>query len=222
MINLYCGWDRRESVGFHVFICSVLARASQAVAITRMAEGVMPYGSNAFTYSRFLVPHMQGFKGRAIFADASDMLLLEDIAQLDALFDPRYAVQVVKHEYRTRNLQKYIGTDMQCPNRDYPRKNWASLMLINCEHPAWAQMTPERIEAMSEAPAVLLGLQWISPEVIGELPARWNCLADEGQPVEGAALLHWTAGIPAFSHYQNAPGAELWHACREFANGVDA
>lgn len=214
-IHLFCGFDRRESVGFYVFMSSVLQRASAPVAVRRMDGHGMPHGSNAFTFSRFLVPYALGFKGRAIFADASDMLMLGDVGELDALFDPSKAVQVVQHAYKTRNPRKYVGTDMECHNRDYPRKNWASLMLINCEHPAWANMTPERVECLAEAPATLLGLKWIDDADVGALPDCWNRIVDEGQPVAGACLLHWTAGIPAFAHYANAPGADLWRAQRD-------
>lgn len=214
-IHLFCGFDRRETVGFYVFMSSVLQRSSAAVAMRRMDCQGMPQGTNAFTFSRFLVPHAMGFKGHAIFADASDMLMLGDIAELDALFDPSKAVQVVQHAYKTRNPRKYVGTEMECHNRDYPRKNWASLMLINCEHPAWADMTPERVECLAEAPATLLGLQWIPDDVIGALPDEWNRIVDEGQPVDGAKLLHFTAGIPAFAHYAHAPGADLWRRQRE-------
>lgn len=211
-INLFCGYDERESVGFHVFVSSVLALTQAPVAIKRMDDRGLPVGSNNFTFSRFLVPYLMGFKGHAIFCDAADMLMLDDIAKLDALFDPQCAVQVVKHSYRTRNPQKYVGTYMQCPNRDYPRKNWASLMLINCEHPAWSAMTPEYIASYAEAPTALLGLNWVPDSCIGSLPDAWNRIVDEGQEVEGASLLHWTAGIPAFKHYAQAKGADLWHA----------
>jgi hypothetical protein len=47
---------------------------------------------------------------------------------------------------------------------------------------------------------------------IGYLPACWNVLADEGQPLEHAQILHWTAGIPAWPHYRKAPGSEHWHS----------
>lgn len=210
MINLFCGYDEREAIGFHVFIASLLEHASRPVAVKRVDDRGLPVGSNSFTFSRFMVPYMMGFRGHAIFADAADMLLVDDIAALDRLYDPRFAVQVVKHAYRTRNPIKYKGTDMQCPNRDYPRKNWASLMLINCEHEAWAGMTPEHIAAYAEAPTALLGLHFVHDEGIGELPPQWNCLCDEGQGLHGASLLHWTAGIPAFPHYKDAPGAPLW------------
>jgi hypothetical protein len=41
---------------------------------------------------------------------------------------------------------------------------------------------------------------------------QWNRLVDEGQPTGDALLMHWTAGIPAFAAYRQAPGAERWHA----------
>ena len=221
MTTLFCGYDLRESVGFHVFVASVIRHASAPVKICALASCMLPEGSNAFTFSRFLVPHVMGFKGMAIFADASDMLMLGDVVELAALFDPTKAVQVVQHQYRTRHPMKYEGTYMRCHNRDYPRKNWASLMLINCEHEAWSTMTPERVQALCEAPSVLLGLKFIPDDAIGVLPDKWNRMIDEGQPVEGAALLHWTAGIPAFKHYHNAPGASVWRAYRDAMQGVD-
>jgi hypothetical protein len=141
VINLFCGWDKREADGFHVFTHSVITRATQPVSIVPIAGMGMQQGSNAFTLSRFMVPWLMGYQGHAIFCDASDMLMLGDIADLDALFDDRYAVQVVKHpDYRTKHKTKYRGTDMECPNMDYNRKNWASVMLMNCEHPAWQNL----------------------------------------------------------------------------------
>lgn len=215
MINLYLGYDVREDIGYQVFIASMREHSSGSTCCRRLDACGLPEGSNSFTFSRFLVPWLQGFKGHAIFADASDMLMLQDIAELDGLFDAQYAVQCVRHAYKTRNPIKYIGTDMQCHNRDYQRKNWASLMIVNCEHPSWAHVTPEWVEAMSEAPSTLLALKWIHDNDIGYLPPDWNVLVDEGQEItETSCLLHWTAGIPAFKHYAKAPGAAVWHRQR--------
>lgn len=210
MIKLFCGYDEREAEGYAAFTRSVLRRASVPVEIHRLDDCGMPHGSNAFTLSRFLVPYLCNFEGWAIYCDASDMLVLADIGELADLYSPSYAVQVVKHDYRTRNRIKYRGTDMACPNLDYPRKNWASVMLMNCAHPAWAGLFPHVVEAARMRD--LLQLTFIKDHDIGELPGVWNRLVDEGQPVEGGKLLHWTAGIPAFSLYQHAPGAELWRA----------
>ena len=213
MINLFCGFDHREAIGYHVFAHSVLAQASAGVSFSPLARMGVPMGSNAFTLSRFLVPALMQHKGCAIFADASDMVMKDDITKLANRFEPRYALQVVKHPaYQTRNPVKYVGTSMECENRDYDRKNWASLMLINCEHEAWRGITPATLNNTS--PLTMLQFKWLDDSEIGELPREWNVLADEGQPIEDARLLHWTAGVPAFKHYRAAPGAIHWHAAR--------
>jgi hypothetical protein len=208
MINLFCGYDPREAVGFHVFVASVLSKVSVPVSIIPLASNGLPTGSNNFTLSRFLVPYLMGYKDHAIFADASDMLALDDIAYLDAMFDPAYAVQVVKRaDYESMHHRKYIGTPLECNQSNYHRKNWASLMIINCEHPSWRWVNPESIANTS--PLYLLQLTFCG-DSIGELPPRWNVLADECDDIDQAAILHWTAGIPAIPHYAESPGAEAW------------
>jgi hypothetical protein len=207
-VHLFCGFDEREAIGFHVFFNSVLEHATVPVTIHALDARGMPVGSNAFTYSRFLVPWLMGYDGHAVFADACDMLMLGDIGELDALFDPSVAAQVVQHApYSTRHRIKYLGTAMECPNRDYARKNWASLMLLNCAHPHWRALTPDTLAAHAGVPL----LQFAGIEV-GALPNEWNRLVDEGQPLDGARLLHWTAGMPGFPRYRDAPGAEHWRA----------
>lgn len=215
MINLFCGYDKREADGFHVFTQSVIENASKEVSIVPLAGMGMRPGSNVFTLSRFMVPYLMGYQGHAIFCDASDMLMLGDVAELDALFDDRYAVQVVKHpRYNTKHKTKYRGTDMECPNMDYQRKNWASVFIANCAHPRWQEIEAALYDM---APIALLQFGFLNDEDIGELPDRWNRLVDEGHPVEGAGVLHWTAGQPGFPYYADAPGANLWHAARKRA-----
>jgi hypothetical protein len=150
-----------------------------------------------------------GYKGKAVFADAADMICLGDVAELDQMLHKQTsAVAVVKHNYKTKNRIKYIGTEMESPNLDYHRKNWASLMLINCEHPAWRSVTPESIDTWSMMD--LLQFKFLADHEIDDAPEEWNRLVDEGQPVDGAMILHWTAGIPGFKHYKDAAGADLW------------
>lgn len=215
MIDLFCGYDKREAAGFHTFCSSVLERATQPVSIHPLASMGLPHGSNDFTLSRFLVPYLMGFQGHAIFVDACDMLMLGDVAELDALFDPAYAVQVVKHPlYVSQHTRKYVGTDMECEQTNYERKNWTSVMLLNCGHHSWSEgiwaMTPREI---ARWPAIkLLQLSNVDDDAIGALPPEWNVLIDEGQERAGAKLLHWTAGIPTFKHYRNARASAEWFA----------
>lgn len=208
-IQLFAGFDEREAAGFHVFASSVIRRATKPVALTPLSSLGLPMGSNSFTLSRFIVPAIMGFQGHAIFVDGCDMLALADIAQLDDLFDDRYAVQCVQHpDYESEHARKYVGTDMECVQSSYSRKNWASVMLLNCAHSAWKGVTPDVI---CELPSLhFLQFQNLLDEEIGRLPPEWNVLVDEGQDASRAKLLHWTAGLPSFRHYRNARNSIDW------------
>ena len=154
------------------------------------------------------MPELCGFKGFAIFADG-DMICKADIAELWALRDPTKAVQVVKHDYRTKYPKKYLGAR----NDDYPRKNWSSLILWNCGHFAHQhphkELTAERVAKMANAD--LHRFAWIKDEHIGELPKEWNHLVLEQPPNPDAKLLHYTVGTPCFEDYRHSPSAHFWH-----------
>jgi hypothetical protein len=207
-ILLFVGWDEREAAGLHTFTQSVLEHASIPIAITPLSSRQLPVadrsvGSNRFTFARFAVPRLCGYVGGAIFMDGADMLCRRDLADLEALRDPKMAVQVVKHAYATKHPVKYVGTSMECQNEDYPRKQWASVMLINCAHFAWKNAGSDLAS---------LQLRFIPDQFIGELPIEWNWLADEHGLNRDAHILHFTAGIPAFPAHANAPHADEWFA----------
>lgn len=208
MIRLFTGFDQREAVGWHAFAQSLIERASEPVQLIPMAQAAQRDGSNAFTYSRFLIPSLCDFSGWAIFVDGADMLLQADIAELWRLRDPRYAVQVVKHDYRTKYRRKYIGTVMECENRDYPRKNWSSVILWNCGHIRNFFLSPQNVADSTGAD--LHRFSWLADDEIGELPRAWNWLADEYGGNTAAKLLHFTAGIPAIFAHQHVPHAQDW------------
>lgn len=217
MINLYTGFDQREEAGTHVFHSSVIHNSSEPVAfipldlkmLSNVYQGGQKDGTNAFIYSRFLIPYLQQYEGMAIFADGADMLCRADIAELWALRDPYKAVQVVKHEYKTKHPRKYIGTQMEAKNEDYPYKNWSSLMIINCQHYGWREINPGTIEDATGA--YLHRFQFLEPRFVGSLPWVWNWLDEYGEE-PNAKIIHWTNGTPAFPHYKDAPHAkEFWN-----------
>lgn len=223
MIHLFCGFDEREAVGFHTFAASVIDKASEPVGIFPLHLNMLPFykggardGTNNFIYSRFLIPYMMNYQGFAIFVDGADMIVRGDIAELMRYANPWAAVQVVKHDYKTKHPRKYVGTQMEADNKDYPRKNWSSVMLINCGHYNWRKITPDTVENM--AGSDLHRFAFINERFIGELPKEWNWLADEYGPNPDAKLLHWTAGIPGFPHYSQAAHADEWFAAHAKVN----
>jgi lipopolysaccharide biosynthesis glycosyltransferase len=161
-------------------------------------------GSNHFIYTRFLVPYLMGFTGSAIFIDG-DMIVRGDIAELWDLRDVTKDVQVVKHDYRTRMPVKYLGAK----NEDYPRKNWSSVILWNCNSFPNRKLTPQFIQKSTGSE--LHRFSWIDDARIGELPPEWNWLPDEYGPNPAAKLLHYTLGTPCFHEFANAPMGDEWH-----------
>ena len=210
-IPIFIGYDPREAVAYHVCANSIIRHASQPVAIIPLALNLFQDytethtdGSNQFIYSRFLVPHLMGFKGWAIFIDG-DMIVRGDIVELWNLRESDKDVMVVKHDYKTRMTEKYLGAK----NEDYPRKNWSSVILWNCSNHPIQRLTPAFIEKSTGAE--LHRFSWINDDRIGELPPEWNWLPDEYGSNPDAKLLHYTLGTPCFHEFATTNMADEWH-----------
>ncbi len=221
-INLVVGFDQREAIAYHVFCQSVIDHSTLPVQIMPLSLNMIRNyselhkdGSNTFIYSRFLTPYLMDFKGWAIFADG-DMVCREDLAKLWALRDPQKAVQVIKHDYKTKKTTKYLGNK----NENYPRKNWSSLILWNCEHPKHKDLTPHFIQ--NQTGAFLHRFSWLNDDEIGEINPEWNWLAIEYEDNPAAKLIHYTLGTPCFSEYQSSSMSSEWYKTLQSVNqGMD-
>ena len=214
MLTLYVGYDPREAAVYHTFCQSVIETASGPVKFVplhqehfRNFDGQRD-GTNAFIYSRYLIPYLQNFMGHALFCDG-DMVVTEDIYKLFSLRDYEKAVQVVKHNYTTEHEIKYIGTPLQNSNIDYPRKNWSSVMIWNCGHVANKVLTKEFVSEASGA--VLHRFDWLHDSEIGELPKEWNHLVGEYPENPDACLYHHTLGSPGFEYYRECESSKDWN-----------
>ncbi len=228
MLSVYTGFDPREEAGTWAFCSSVVEHCTSPVAImplhlpmfTSFYPPDMRDGTNAFIYTRYLIPFLQDYRGFAIFCDGADMICKADLSELWALRRADMAVQVVKHDYKTKHPRKYVGTKMESDNADYPKKNWSSVMLINCAHFAWRNMTPEAVSAMSGSD--LHRFRFIPEDRIGSLPQEWNWLCQEHGENPQAKIVHYTIGVPAFPHYKDSPHAADFHRQVERMNYVTA
>jgi len=210
-IPVFVGYDPREAIAYHTCVNSIIRHASQPVAIVPIALNLFQDykethtdGSNHFIYTRFLVPHLMGFKGCAIFIDG-DMIVRDDIIKLWNLQELDKDVMVVKHDYQTRMPVKYLGAK----NENYPRKNWSSVILWNCNSFPNRQLTPEFVQKSSGS--FLHRFAWLDDDRIGELPPEWNWLPDEYGINTDAKLLHYTLGTPCFQEFADTPQADEWH-----------
>ena len=211
MINLFVGFDPREAVAYHVFCSSIIQNTSVPVQISPLVLSQLQEfnemhddRSNDFVYSRFLTPYLTDFKGWAIFADG-DMICQGDLKELIDMADPSKAVMVVKHDYQTKATQKYLGNI----NENYPRKNWSSVILWNCDHPKHKILTPDFVS--KQTGKFLHRFSWLDDQDIGELPLEWNWLASEYKVNREAKLIHYTLGTPCFKDYKNSDMADIWY-----------
>lgn len=214
--SVFIGWDSREDIAYQVCRSSMLRRTSQPVQVTALRQAELrrqglywrrpdPLASTEFTYTRFLVPALAGYRGWALFCDC-DFLWLADVHELWQLIDDRYALMCVQHEHRPRETKKMDGVAQTV----YPRKNWSSLMLLNCGHPAMAALTPDVVNAQTGA--FLHRMQWLTDDLIGGLPETWNWLDGwSARPEHGTPnVVHFTRGGPWFENWQDVDYGELW------------
>lgn len=218
MIPIFIGYDHREAVAYHVCANSILRHSTQPIAFVPLALNLLKDykeehtdGSNHFIYSRFLVPHLTNHQGWAIFMDG-DMLIRDDITKLWEMREEDKAVMVVKHKYETKMTTKYLGSK----NENYPCKNWSSVILWNCAHPANKKVTPEFVQ--NSTGAQLHRFTWLKPELVGQLPIEWNWLPDEYGANPGAKLCHYTLGTPSFHEFATTPMGDEWHREKIYTN----
>lgn len=161
-------------------------------------------GATEFTYTRFLVPYLNNYQGWALFCD-SDFLWFCDVNEIfEKYADEKYAVCCVKHEYTDcHGKEKMDGQKQEW----YPRKNWSSLMLINCGHPSVENLTLDNIN--SQSPAWLHRMQWCKDEEIGTIPKSYNYLVDYYTDGDYKAL-HYTDGGPWHPGYEDVTYGNLW------------
>ena len=227
-LPIFIGYDPRERAATNVLIDSLYQHSSVPLAITPLvtpqleAQGLFwrerdPKQSTAFSFTRFLVPHLMGYEGWALFMDC-DMLCRGDIKALWDLRDERYGAMCVQHEHVPGETVKFLGEVQSA----YPKKNWSSLMLLNC-----SECTKLTLDYVNTASGLELHrFHWLGgDDVIGAVDAGWNHLVDvQAAPTApthqgGPRLLHWTLGGPWFREQRTMGGllAAEWFGARDDA-----
>ena len=164
-----------------------------------------PLASTEFTYLRYLVPFLCDYSGLALYCD-NDFLWQDGVHHLLAERAGESALCCVQHDHRPVETVKMDGKLQTV----FPRKNWSSLMLFDCRHPAHKALTPHIV---STAPAAYLHqLQWLEDEQIGNLSNRWNWLEGwySDQPDVRLGAIHFTRGGPWLESEQQFGFADLW------------
>tara|TARA_B100000212_G_scaffold342473_1_gene329841 strand:+ start:1966 stop:2679 length:714 start_codon:yes stop_codon:yes gene_type:complete len=229
IIPIFIGYDFRERAATNVLIDSLYQQTSHPISITPIVKSQLEKQgfhsrkrdskqSTDFSFTRFLVPYLMNFEGWAIFMDC-DMLCRADISELWDQKDEKYSVLCVKHEHVTEEGSKFLG-EKQIP---YPKKNWSSLMLMNCK-----KCKALTIDYVNHASGLdLHRFNWLeSDEQIGEIKGQgWNELITlenlnkSQKDNSNSKLIHWTLGGPWFKEQRNL-GSDFvieWFTARDEA-----
>jgi len=220
-LNVYIGFDESEQVAFHTLSQSIIEHASGPVRISPICTKHFKHffdrsrddkQSNDFSFTRFLVPYLNEYQDFAIFMDC-DMMLRTDIFAVLGEIDQDNAVSVVQHDYTPSDTVKYLNQVQYA----YPRKNWSSFVVWNCEHKKNRKLTPQFVENASGLE--LHRFTWLEDNEIGSLDVRWNWLVgDYLNPPHDVKNIHWTIGGPYFKEYSNVDFSKEWSEMKEKIN----
>ena len=215
-VKVFVGYDSREDIAWQVCRHSIHRHSNEAVDVIPLRQDVLrelglytrPHdvgASTEFSLTRFLTPYFAVQSGWVVFCDC-DFLFLTDIKNVFERLDPRKALYCVQHEYTPVHEIKMDGKQQT----SYPRKNWSSFMVFNCDHPDVKALTPELVNSAS--PAFLHRFEWIKDDsAVGSLPLDWNFLEGEyPKPAETPRVIHYTNGGPWFAEWQDCDYADLW------------
>ena len=147
-MKIYVGWDSREDIAYQVCQHSIKRKDPNAEVIPLKQNDMRQEGiytrekdrlaSTEFTFSRFFVPHLNDYKGWAVFCDC-DFVWRIPSYELEKYCDDSKAVVCVQHDYKPKESRKMDGQVQTV----YPRKNWSSMVLWNCGHPKNKILTPK-------------------------------------------------------------------------------
>ena len=217
MKNIYIGYDTREDIAYQVSKFSLINKSTDIevhpLKLTELRDKQLYWrdedklGSTEFTFSRFLVPELNNFKGWALFCDC-DLLFMEDVNNLFALADDKYALMCVKHDYNPKEGTKMDGKQQTI----YPRKNWSSVVLWNCGHESNKKINRELVNNPDTTGKYLHRFSWLEDHEIGSIPHHWNWLAGwYEEPKDGTPkAIHYTEGGPWFENYRFCEYHQLW------------
>jgi len=229
MHTIWLGYDEREAEAFAVGRHS-LRRWAPAVPIQALClEDLRECGlyrrptslkdgrlwddisdapmSTQFAISRFLAPILAG-TGWAIFMDC-DILCVGDVNELLNSLDPTKALMCVQHpNYMPPDTIKMDGQLQTL----YARKNWSSVMAVNCDHPANKALTVDYVNTVPGRD--LHRFAWLNDADIGALDPSWNWLVGVSPLTIEPKLIHYTSGGPWLPNYRDVPFASEWFRTR--------
>jgi lipopolysaccharide biosynthesis glycosyltransferase len=135
-IRVFVGADRSQALAVPVLEYSIKRHTTAKVEVIPMLDLPVPAPVDprnaqrtGFSFSRFCIPKLTGYKGRAIYMDA-DMLVFSDIRELwDIPFDGAKIVIQKEVKFEEQSTAK-VGAPKK-------RKKQCAVMLLDCDRLDW-------------------------------------------------------------------------------------
>lgn len=180
-IRVYVATTDAQMLAVKVLEYSIRKHASMSVEVLPMHLGEIDiprpkdernWPRTPFSFQRFIIPELAGYKGRAIYLD-SDMQVFKDIKELWALPFNNAQVLTVREPSESGRRPQF------------------SVMLLDCEHLNWKiQDIVCRLDAGELTYERLMYDMAVANTINAVVDASWNCL--ERYKENETALLHYT------------------------------
>jgi Glycosyl transferase family 8 len=207
-MRVFVGLDESQIVAARVLEHSIRKHASRPVRFIPMLDLPTPVpkdpknrGRTGFSFSRFHIPKLAGYRGRALYLDA-DMQVFTDLAEL---WEIPFGDKKVLCTRQDEPPDEWKGSDWFKPGRQM------SVMLLDCERLDWdiERIVGDLDEGKYTYEQLMFDLCVVDPDEIGDdVPPEWNHLEHYEPGV--TKLLHYTV-VPTqpWKNDEN-PLRELW------------
>ena len=198
-VRVYVATTEAQMVAVKVLEHSIRRHASMTTRVVPLHEGgidipiprdLKNQPRTPFSFQRFLIPQLAGYRGRAIYLD-SDMLVFEDIKEVWTLpFDGAQLLAVRDPD-------------------DTSRRPQFSVMLLDCQSLRWD--IAEIVDSLDRGALTYEDLMYemaVADRIAATIPPRWNSLEKyrEGE----TALVHYTDMETQPWVYVDHPLGYLW------------
>lgn len=217
-LRIFIGTEPSQVVAHQVLAHSIATHASIPVEITPMLDMELPVPDRpenrarvGFSFTRFLIPGLCGYKGRAVYLDA-DMLVFGDVAELASV--------------------DLDGNHVLCTLQGEPPAAWkdkpsfrpgrhTAVLVLDCSALPWH--ADEVVAGLDEGrysyEELVHDLCIVAPECVADsIPREWNHL--ERYEAGHTRLLHYTVVRTQPWKNDKNPLAHLWTAA--FAEALEA
>ncbi len=210
-LRIFVGTDRESMIATRVLEYSIRKHASRPVEVVPMLDLPVPMPRDeanrprtGFSFSRFLIPGLCNYRGRALYLDA-DMQVFADVAELwDIPFGPHKVL---------------------CTNQPEPPAAWKnfsffhpgrqmSVMMLDCSRLDWdiREIVRGLDEGKYDYRRLMFDLCVVPPDEIADaLPPAWNHL-EHFEPGK-TRLLHYTVGPTQPWRNDENPLRGIWEEC---------